>query len=134
MDRLKQYIETAQNKTSQEKHSIALVIASAVSGGLFVVWLGVALYNINAGAPSSPIERTPTESPTAEIQKSFEEVINVPQEDQSPTYVDLDSVPAVYRPDSVGQPVTNTQDTTPTTTPPQDTTVQGSDTPTNVIE
>ena len=134
MDKLKQYIESAQNKSSQEKHSIALVIASAVSGGLFVIWLGVALYNINTATPSAPESTSATEQPTAEIVNGIEEVLKAPQSAEGPTYVDLDSVPAVYRPDSAGQPVSNTQDTTSTTTPPQDTTVQGSDAPTSVIE
>jgi cytoskeletal protein RodZ len=135
VDKLKQYIEQAQEKTSQEKHSIALVIASAVSGGLFVIWLSISLYNLSKTPPAE------VPAPASQAQQLIDDASNVfdtlsvPQNGgaQEPTYVDLDSVPAVYRPDS-----TNDQTQTTTireiTTPPEETTVQGSDTPTSVIE
>ncbi len=135
MDKLKQYIEQAQEKTSQEKHSIALVIASAVSGGLFVIWLSVALYNL------STVQTAPVPAPTPQAQQLIDEASNVldtlsvPQETntQEPTYIDLDTVPAVYRPDTSGEQKQNST-SQEITTPPEETTVQGSDTPTTVIE
>ncbi len=140
MDKLKQYIEEAQNKTSQEKHSIALVVAGAVSGGLFALWLAVGLYSLNtATAPAAQTQPTTSTDVQDVLQQQIESVEQTSDAGTSgqlsePTYVDLDSVPAVYRPDSVGQPVQTNTENTQTTTPPQDTTVQGSDASTSVVE
>ncbi len=134
MDRLKQYIENAQGKSSQEKHSIALVIASAVSGALFVFWLGVALYNLSDTTIQEPPSPSgATQLPPAALQEVLpQETFTSPPEasTQQPTYVDLDAVPAIYRPDSEGS---TSVERLPTSTT-EDSPVQGSGAPTSVVE
>lgn len=135
MDRLKQYIESAQERTTQEKHSIALVIASAVSGALFVFWLGIALYNLSDTTVEEPVRpainnKQPDASPVDVIE--VQEVLSPTPEGglQQPTYVDLDAVPAIYRPDSEGS---TSIERLPTSTI-EDSPAQGSGVPTSVIE
>ncbi len=137
MDILKQYIETAQGKTSQEKHSIALIVAGAISGVLFVIWISFALYFLRT-TDTRAVQTQPLQQMI--IPTGNEEALNGQLDSGATgetTYTDIDSVPAVYRPDAGSQgtlpPALDSRISDPTSTT-QETSVQGSDSTNPVVE
>lgn len=127
VDRLKQYIATAQDKTTEEKHSIAIIVAGSVSGVLLVIWLIFALYYLRTSElpAHATVDATPGDITTEDIGEITTVPVGENSEPADPTYVDMQTVPSIYNPDSQGRAQTSTT---------EDTTPQGSDSAPSVIE
>ena len=110
----------------QEKHSIAITVAAAVTGLIFFVWLVVAFFFLKNQSGHVPVQQQQVkQAPTLQDVLPNQNSAADPSTGDT-TYVDVDNIPAIYNPDSPGKQV-------PTSTT-EDTTTQGSDSAPSVIE